>query len=153
MDGVTLQARLTELGLSQRAAATLLGYSVVSVSKWVTGKASVPDDVAAKLAVDDLVPAVDLAEIEPEPIAPAEDALPVLTIVRRSYPHSGPWMQIQSINLDGSYLCWWQVDEARKTATYTRAGLETYAEAMAANRRTMPVFGVPIVSLPLKNVA
>ena len=147
-----LRALLTEHGLSQQAAADKLGVTRETVSRWITGKSPVPDDVASKLAGDPL-PVVELAEIEPEPIAPAADALPVLTIVRRSYPHSGPWMQIQSINLDGSYLCWWMTDDRRDTATYTRAGLETYAEAMAANRRTMPVFGVPIVSLPLKNVA
>lgn len=157
MDASEFRDMLSDLGLSQRSAAALLGRSLPTISNWVTGKYPIPDGVEAalnkRLGIPEPVPVVEIEAIEPEPIVPVDDALPVLTIVRRAYPHSGPWMQIQSINGDGTYLCWWQVDDARKTASYARDGLETYEEAMTANKRAMPVFGVPIVSLPLKHVA
>jgi hypothetical protein len=157
-----LRTVLSDLGLSQQAAADKLGVTRETVSRWITGKSPLPDDVLDRLGAP---------QVEDDPFADPEPAKPtgrtmqhepghmanstpiphVGDIVRIAPPHGGPWMQVRWIE-DGLYNCWFEQDGTRYAADYSLERLETlYADRKAAGIVWPPkIEALPISSFPAK---
>ena len=157
-----LRTVLRDLGLSQQEAADKLSVTRETVSRWITGKSPLPDDVLDRLGVPQVVPIA-----VPEPAKPTgrvdqhapghianSTSVPVVgDIVRIAPPHGGPWMQVRWIE-NGLYNCWFEHDGKRYADDYSLERLETlYADRKAAGVVWPPkgnIEAMPISRFPAK---
>ena len=134
-----LRTVLRELGLSQQEAADNLNVTRETVSRWITGKSPLPDDVLDRLGAPQVAPAPEPAQPTgridqhaPGHIANSTPVPHVGDIVRIAPPHGSPWMQVRWIE-DGVYNCWFEHDGKRYADDYSLERLETlYADRKAA---------------------
>tara|TARA_R110000868_G_scaffold87274_3_gene244225 strand:- start:1194 stop:1742 length:549 start_codon:yes stop_codon:yes gene_type:complete len=160
-----LRTVLRELGLSQQEAADKLSVTRETVSRWITGKSPLPDDVLDRLGAPQVEDVPD-----PEPVLAAKptgridqhapghiaNSTPVPhvgDIVRIAPPHGGPWMQVRWIE-DGVYNCWFEHDGKRYADDYSLERMETlYADRKAAGVVWPPkgnIEAMPISTFPAK---